>query len=339
MSGAFLFIDQEGAVTRDLADLRMAPGLIPGLLQCVDAGYELILLSNQQLPSEAFQPLQDRLMELLASQGVTIRADYHCLHGDTQSCDCRLPKAGLLAEFLAANTLDLPRCGLVSSRRDMSRLAERLGLEFFQFDHDWDWPALSHQLSNLPRQATVRRTTKETDIQVSVDLDRPNPIQVESGIGFFDHMLEQLAKHGGFSLQLHCKGDLHIDDHHTVEDVALALGEALKTALGDKRGIGRYGFVLPMDETQAQVAIDLSGRPYSVFEGAFDRPSLGDLSTELIPHFFRSLSESLGAAIHIAVTGENDHHRVEASFKAVARALRTALQREGSELPTTKGML
>ncbi len=167
----------------------------------------------------------------------------------------------------------------------------------------------------------------------------PAPIHIATGIGFFDHMLEQLAKHGGFALELTCKGDLEIDEHHTVEDCALALGEALRRALGSKVGIARYGFLLPMDEAQAQVAIDLSGRAFAQFSGHFNREAVGGLPTELVPHFFRSLAESLGAAVHVSVTGENSHHMIEACFKGVGRALRQALRRESRELPSTKGVL
>ena len=191
----------------------------------------------------------------------------------------------------------------------------------------------------MPRTATVSRKTAETDIRLTLDLDGTGRADVQTGIGFFDHMLEQIAKHGGFALRLECQGDLQVDEHHTVEDCALALGEALRKALGDKRGIGRYGFLLPMDEARAQVAIDLSGRSYAVFEGKFSRDQVGGLPTELVPHFFRSLADSLGAAIHVSVTGDNTHHQVESCFKAVGRALRVALRREGEELPSTKGVL
>jgi imidazoleglycerol-phosphate dehydratase/histidinol-phosphatase len=194
-------------------------------------------------------------------------------------------------------------------------------------------------LCRAGRTASIRRITKETSIEVEVNLDRPAPVAISTGIAFFDHMLEQVARHGGFSLQLECKGDLAVDEHHTVEDCALALGQALREALGDKRGIARYGFLLPMDEARAQVAIDLSGRPYAVFEGHFTRDAVGGLPTELVPHFFRSLGESLGAAIHIQVTGENTHHMVEACFKGVGRALRQALRIESTELPSSKGAL
>ncbi|MEO8855603.1 MAG: imidazoleglycerol-phosphate dehydratase HisB, partial [Burkholderiaceae bacterium] len=183
------------------------------------------------------------------------------------------------------------------------------------------------------------RNTKETRITVSVDLDRVAEPKAHTGLGFFDHMLEQIGKHGGFALELRCDGDTHIDEHHTIEDCALALGQALKQALGDKRGIGRYGFTLPMDEAQASAALDLSGRPYFVFEGSFPRERVGEVPTELVPHFFRSLCETLGANLQLSVHGDNAHHMVEACFKVVARTLRQAIRREGSELPSTKGTL
>ena len=199
------------------------------------------------------------------------------------------------------------------------------------------WPAIAQDI--LARRAQIQRRTRETQITVRIDLEALEPVKAHSGIGFFDHMLEQLAKHGGFSLDLNCAGDLHIDEHHTVEDCALALGEALRAALGGKHGIARYGFLLPMDEAEAQVSIDLSGRAFAVFEGKFGREQVGTLPTELVPHFFRSLADSLGAAIHISVRGENTHHMIEACFKGVGRALRQALRREGADLPSTKGTL
>ncbi|NJC06249.1 histidinol-phosphate aminotransferase/imidazoleglycerol-phosphate dehydratase/histidinol-phosphatase [Sphingomonas kaistensis] len=191
------------------------------------------------------------------------------------------------------------------------------------------------------RTAEIARDTKETRIALAIDLDRPEPRRIDTGIPYYDHMLDQVAAHGGFSLVLNCRGDLEIDPHHSIEDVAIALGSGLKSALGDKRGIGRFGFALPMDETEAQVLIDLSGRPFSRFEGTFQASHIGDYPTEMTPHVFRSLADSLGAAIHVKVIGENDHHKVEASFKAFGRALRQALAIEGKRdvLPSTKGML
>jgi histidinol-phosphate aminotransferase len=191
------------------------------------------------------------------------------------------------------------------------------------------------------RRADVVRDTKETKIAASVDLDRAAPRRIATGIPFYDHMLDQVAAHGGFSLVLSCDGDLEIDPHHSLEDCALALGTALSRALGDRRGIGRFGFSLPMDETEAHVLIDLSGRPYSIFEGSFQASHIGAYPTEMTRHVFRSLADSLGAAIHVRVTGENDHHKTEACFKAFGRALRQALAREGEgdAMPSTKGVL
>jgi len=183
------------------------------------------------------------------------------------------------------------------------------------------------------------RDTKETRIVCAVDLDAPGPIRIETGVGFFDHMLEQIAAHGGFSLRLQCEGGLHTDPHHTIEDSAIALGQALKQALGERKGIARYGFVLPMDEANATVSIDLSGRPYPLFEGTFDTPFIGDYRTDLTAHVFRSLAEAMGAAVHISVTGQDDHHKTEAVYKAFGRALRQAIRVEGDAVPSTKGVL
>jgi len=200
--------------------------------------------------------------------------------------------------------------------------------------------ALGVQLDNAPeRRAEVTRDTKETQIAIAVDLDRQSPRNIETGVPFYDHMLDQVAAHGGFSLLLSCDGDLEIDAHHTVEDCAIALGTALARALGNKRGVRRFGFALPMDEAEAQVLIDLSGRPYCKFEGTFAASHIGDYPTEMTPHVFRSLADSIGAAIHVKVDGENDHHKTEACFKAFGRALRDAIRLEGDALPSTKGVL
>ena len=200
--------------------------------------------------------------------------------------------------------------------------------------------ALGVKLETAPsRTGDVVRDTKETKIAVAIDLDRAEPRRIDTGIAFYDHMLDQVAAHAGFSVTLACEGDLEIDAHHSVEDCAIAFGAALSKALGDRRGIGRFGFSLPMDETEAHVLIDLSGRPYSRFEGDFDASHIGDYPTEMTPHVFRSFADSLGAAVHVRVTGENDHHKTEACFKAFGRALRQAVKREGDVLPSTKGML
>lgn len=193
--------------------------------------------------------------------------------------------------------------------------------------------------SRPARTGQAVRDTKETRIVCAVDLDNTGPVTIHTGVGFFDHMLEQVAAHGGFSIRLACEGDLHTDPHHTIEDSAIALGQALKQALGERRGIARYGFVLPMDEANATVSIDLSGRPYPLFEGEFSTPMIGEYRTDLTAHVFRSLAEAMGAAIHIKVTGDDDHHKTEAVYKAFGRALRQAIRVEGDAVPSTKGVL
>ena len=358
MSGErVLFIDRDGTIIEEPPDeqvdslqkLRLLPGVVPALLELQRAGYRLVLVSNQDglgtasFPEPAFREAQEFLRDLLRSQGIRFDAEFFCPHVPADGCDCRKPRTGLLTGFLAANPID-PRDSFVIGDRDTDlQLAANLGIEGLRVRADGaggaDWAAIVARLCRPDRRARVERRTRETQIDVTVGLDRTAPVAISTGIGFFDHMLEQVARHGGFALELHCRGDLEVDEHHTVEDCALALGQALRQALGDKRGIARYGFLLPMDESQARVAIDLSGRPYAVFEGRFGRESVGGLPTELVPHFFRSLADSLGAAIHVQVQGENTHHMVEACFKGVGRALRQALRIEGSELPSSKGVL
>jgi imidazoleglycerol-phosphate dehydratase/histidinol-phosphatase len=248
----------------------------------------------------------------------------------------------LLTDYLR-QPIDLKNSYVIGDRETDLQLASNLGVEGIRVATSRNvgeqWAAIAARLCKSERTSEAVRRTKETDIKVLVNLDQESPITINTGLGFFDHMLEQIARHGGFSLQLTCKGDLHIDEHHTVEDCALALGQALKRALGDKNGIGRYGFLLAMDESLAQVAIDLSGRAYFVWEGIFPREQVGQLPTELVPHFFRSLADSLAAAINIKVSGENTHHMIEACFKGVGRALRQAIRVEGNELPSSKGVL
>jgi imidazoleglycerol-phosphate dehydratase/histidinol-phosphatase len=290
----------------------------------------------------------------LTSQGIRFAAEFFCPHFPKDNCDCRKPKLGLLTEFLRNTQIDKLHSYVIGDRDTDLQLATNLGIAGIRYARSpaqpssaaakqalagETWSAIATRLCALNRTAVVTRKTKETEIAVDVNLDSEVPIHIETGLGFFDHMIEQIAKHGGFALNLTCKGDLQIDEHHTVEDCAIALGTALKQALGDKRGIARFGFLLPMDESLAQIAVDLSGRGYCVFEGKFNRELVGQLPTELVPHFFRSLAESLGAAINIKVTGENTHHMVEACFKGLGRTFRQAFKIEGMELPSSKGVL
>jgi imidazoleglycerol-phosphate dehydratase/histidinol-phosphatase len=249
----------------------------------------------------------------------------------------------LLSRFLASTEIDTEASAVVGDRDTDLQLADNIGLRGFLVrpsgSYDETWDGVRAALISRQRSAIVERTTRETAIRACVNLDEHAPVSVSTGIGFYDHMLEQIAKHGGFSLQLQCSGDLRVDEHHTVEDTALCIGGALREALGDKRGIARYGFLLPMDESEGQVALDLSGRASFAMDGDFGREAVGGLPTELVSHFFRSLADTLGAALHIRVTGDNAHHMVEACFKAVGRALRQAIRVEGDDLPTTKGTL
>jgi imidazoleglycerol-phosphate dehydratase/histidinol-phosphatase len=356
MSGKkVLFIDRDGTIIVEPADfqidslqkLQLVPGVIPALIALRDAGYTFVMVSNQDglgtasFPEPEFREPHEFLRELLRSQGITFEREFICPHFPNDGCECRKPKTGLLKDYLATEVIDKQASCVIGDRETDLELARNLGVRGLRIGAQPGerWEDIVAALTQQDRVARIARKTKETDITVEVNLDREAPIHVTTGLGFFDHMLEQIAKHGGFSMQLTCKGDLHIDEHHTVEDCALALGQALKTALGDKRGIHRYGFLLPMDESLAQVAIDLAGRPYFVFEGQFGRDQVGQLPTELVPHFFRSLAETLGAAINLKVQGENTHHMIEACFKAVGRALRQAIRIEGTELPSTKGTL
>ena len=352
-----LFIDRDGTLVVEpedqqvdaVAKVRLMPGVIPALLRAKEAGFEFVIVSNQDgigtssFPMHDFESTQDYIRNLFLSQGIKFFEEFYCPHFEDDGCGCRKPRAGLLADFLAATDLDRSRSAVIGDRDTDLELAANLGLRGFKVAangaDELTWKEVIHRILDDPRRAKVTRRTRETSILVSVDLDKEADADARTGIGFFDHMLEQLGKHGGFALTVHCDGDLEVDEHHTVEDVALTLGEALRKALGAKIGIHRYGFVLPMDESQARVAVDLGGRPYAVFRGDFPRESVGGLPTELVPHFFRSLAETLGAAIHIDVEGENAHHMVEACFKGVARSLRQACRREGATLPTTKGVL
>ena len=349
-----LFIDRDGTLIHEppdqqidsLAKFVLVEEVIPSLIALRDAGYEFVMVSNQDglgtpsFPVEHFEPPQQLLLQILGSQGIHFSAIHIDPHFEHQNAPTRKPGIGMLLDYLRSGDLDFQASAVIGDRQTDLDLAANLGVRGFRLGPGhWDWTGITHALARAPRTATVERKTKETRIRVEVDLDREGAAEIATGLGFFDHMLEQIGRHGGFKLALRCEGDLHVDEHHTVEDSALALGEALRLALGDKRGIARYGFVLPMDETRAEALIDLSGRPWLVFEGQFPRDRVGDLPTELVPHFFRSLSDALGANLHLRVAGDNAHHMVEACFKATARALRMALKREGGELPSTKGVL
>ncbi|MGE0581611.1 MAG: bifunctional histidinol-phosphatase/imidazoleglycerol-phosphate dehydratase HisB [Steroidobacteraceae bacterium] len=350
-----LFVDRDGTLIEEPPDeqvdsldkVRFLPGVFAALAALRERGFRLAMVTNQDglgtagFPRENFDRAHRFVLDAFASQGIEFDAIFVCPHFKGDACGCRKPRTGLVDAWVREQAVDLAASAMVGDRDTDLQFGANLGVQALRVRKDGDaaetWPAIARALT--ARRATVERSTRETSIRVSVDLDATEPVRAATGIGFFDHMLEQLAKHGGFALDLACRGDLHVDEHHTVEDCALALGAALRKALGDKHGIARYGFLLPMDEACAKVAIDLSGRAYSVFDGHFGRDRVGALPSELVPHFFRSLADALGAAIHVGVKGENTHHMIEACFKGVGRALRQAFKCEGRDLPSTKGQL
>ncbi len=349
-----LFIDRDGTLIVEPEDkqidslekLELISGVIPALLELQKVGYELVIVSNQDglgtkaYPTRDFEIPQQKMLHLFDSQGIKFSAIHIDPHFEHENAVTRKPGIGMVLDYLKSGELDLQDSWVIGDRETDLILAENMGIGGLRIGEGFeDWASITHQLVNRPRQSTVERRTNETDIRVFIDLDAAGSSEVDTGIGFFDHMLDQLASHGGFRLELSCRGDLQIDQHHTVEDCALALGQALDQALGERRGIGRYGFLLPMDESQAQVAIDLSGRPAIVFDADFPRDQVGELSTEMVQHFFASLSQALRASLQLKVDGGNTHHMIEALFKGAGRALKPALARQGTDLPSTKGML
>ncbi len=377
MSGTpILFVDRDGTLIEEPDDfqidayekLRFVRGVIPAMLRLRDAGWQFVIVSNQDglgteaYPQASFDGPHALMMQVFESQGIAFRDVLIDTSFPADNSPDRKPAIGLALPYLQDRSIDWARSAMVGDRPTDIQFADNLKIRGFQlktaqFGGEWDWAGIAHELADAPRRAAVQRNTKETKIRVEVDLDRTAEPRIATGLPFFDHMLEQIGKHGGFALTVQADGDLHIDEHHTVEDTGLALGQALREALGDKRGIGRYGFdpadepwrdtgsapcagfTLPMDETLASAALDFSGRPYFVFDGAFRRERVGDLPTELVPHFFRSLCDASGMNLNLRVAGDNDHHKIEACFKVLARALRQAIRREGAELPSTKGAL
>ena len=350
-----LFVDRDGCLIEEPDDeqvdsfdkLRLMPGVIPALLRLREAGFRFVMVTNQDglgtdaFPEADFIGPHELLLQILCSQGIVFDAVHIDPSLPEERSPNRKPGVGMLLEYLRDPQLDRTHSAVIGDRETDLKLAENMSLKGYRVGPQGeDWARIASTILETQRTGLVERKTAETGIRVAVNLDAPKPISIQTEIGFFDHMLEQIAAHAGFSLELDCRGDLHVDEHHTVEDCALALGQAIDQALADRTGIGRYGFVLPMDESLAKVTVDLSGRPAFVLHGEFPRTSVGGLHTEMVSHFFASLAQTLRCAIHIELSGENTHHMVEACFKGVGRALRPALARgTTSGVPSTKGML
>ncbi len=354
-----LFVARDGTLIKESPDgrvdsfekLEFVEDVISALRKLTRIGFELVIVSNQDglgtesFPLSRFEGPHQFMLDVFRSQGV----EFSAIHIDTHSANQgsaanRKPQIGMVIDYLKTGELDLQNSYVIGDGACDMELAKNIGIKGLMIETGGKgWMEISESIINQPRRASVERVTNETKITVSVDLDNSNhhtnAEKIDTGIGFFDHMLDQLSTHGGFGLAIDCNGDLNIDAHHTIEDVALALGTGIDQALGDRVGIARYGFLLAMDESLANVAIDLSGRPVYVQRGEFTTDRIGEFPTEMVSHFFGSFAQTLRAAIHVEFRGENNHHMVEAMFKGVGRALRAALARDGSELPSTKGVL
>ncbi|MBI6401037.1 bifunctional histidinol-phosphatase/imidazoleglycerol-phosphate dehydratase HisB [Proteus mirabilis] len=355
MSQKILFIDRDGTLITEpptdhqvdsLNKLAFENGVIPALLNLQQAGYKLIMITNQDglgtdsFPQADFEPPHNLMMQIFSSQGIVFDEVLICPHKPEDNCPCRKPETGLVTQYLVESALDKTNSYVIGDRQTDLQLAENMGINGLRYNaNELSWSAISELLTKKDRYSHVERKTKETQIAIDIWLDREGESQISTGVGFFDHMLDQIATHGGLRMNINVQGDLVIDDHHTVEDTGLALGEALREALGNKRGIARFGFTLPMDECLASCALDISGRPHLEYKAEFKYQRVGDLSTEMIEHFFRSLSYTMGCTLHLKSKGKNDHHKAESLFKVFGRTLRQAIRVEGNTLPSSKGVL
>lgn len=358
-----LFIDRDGTLILEpedeqidsLGKLEFYPGVFQYLSRiAAELEYELVMVTNQDglgtdsFPEETFWPAHNKIMRAFENEGVRFSEVLIDRSFPHQQLPTRKPGTAMLTHYLKGN-YNLAESFVIGDRETDIQLAINMGCKSILLSNDShseadlttsDWGEIYRYLKEQPRTGRVHRKTSETDILVEVNLDESGGSNISTGVGFFDHMLEQIARHGGIRMTVEVKGDLHIDEHHTIEDSGIALGEAFLQALGQKKGISRYGFMLPMDDCLAQAAIDFGGRPWLVWDADFKRERVGDMPTEMFLHFFKSFSDSAKCNLNIRAEGENEHHKIEAIFKAFARAIKMAVKRgETTGIPSTKGVI
>lgn len=368
-----IFIDRDGTIIKEPADeqidslekLEFVPGVISALGKVVGQGYELVMVSNQDglgtpsFPENTFWPAHQKMLDTLSGEGIFFDAQLIDRHFPEDNAPTRKPGTGMLTKYMDGS-YDLQRSFVIGDRASDMELAHNLGAQGILLQTpEWaeenvgeeirkdivlatpHWSEIAERIRRTERRAEIRRKTAETDIHVIVDLDGAGETHIDTGLKFYDHMLSQLPHHAGISLTAVCHGDLEVDEHHTMEDVAIAIGEAIYEALGAKRGIERYGFVLPMDESRAMVLLDFGGRADFSWDVDFTREYIGDTPTEMFRHVFQSLCVAMRCNLQISAKGENQHHLIEGVFKAFARALRAAIHRNvfSYDLPSSKGML
>ncbi len=352
-----LFIDRDGTLIEEPADeqidafekLKFFRGVFRNLnfiRQHTD--YELVMVSNQDglgteaFPENTFWPVHNFILQTLEGEGITFDEILIDPHFPEDNAPTRKPNTGLVEKYIGNPDYDIAGSYVIGDRETDRQFAQNIGCKsLILSDEGITWDKIAEIVFAGERTAEVRRTTKETDIYIKVDLDGTGRCDIATGLGFFDHMLEQIGKHGSIDLTIHTKGDLHVDEHHTIEDTALALGECILQALSSKRGIERYGYCLPMDDCLCSVALDFGGRPWLVWDAEFHREKIGEMPTEMFLHFFKSLSDAAKMNLNIKAQGDNEHHKIEGIFKALARSLKMAVRRDiyHYELPSTKGML
>jgi imidazoleglycerol-phosphate dehydratase / histidinol-phosphatase len=365
-----LFIDRDGTLIYEPEDfqidsfekLKFLPSVFTNLSKIArECDFELVMVTNQdglgtrKYPEKKFFPVHNFIMQTLENEGIKFVEVCIDRSFEKENSPNRKPQIGMLSKYFS-DDYDLKSSFVIGDRETDIQLAKNLGAKAIFIKNPYfevhqtgetvqllanDWQEIYDFLKLPERKVSHRRKTKETDILVELNLDGKGVAEISTGISFFDHMLEQIARHGNLDLKLSCQGDLHIDEHHTIEDVAITLGEAFSNALADKRGMERYGFCLPMDDCLAQVAIDFGGRNWCVWEAEFKREKIGEMSTEMFFHFFKSFSDKALCNLNIKAEGTNEHHKIESIFKAFAKSIKQAVKRDISDktLPSTKGTL